>query len=46
MLFLNITMIMVTPFVGSHYFVDIVAGIAVAWLAILASKRIVGRQAG
>jgi hypothetical protein len=41
MLLINLGMILVTPVIGSHYLVDIIAGVIVAGLAILASHRLV-----
>jgi hypothetical protein len=41
----NIGMLLATPLVGGHYFVDIFAGIAVAMLAIAAARRIGVRSA-
>jgi membrane-associated phospholipid phosphatase len=41
MLFLNLGMILITPIIGSHYFVDIIAGVIVAGLAIAVSHRLI-----
>lgn len=38
LLMLNAGMLVATPLVGGHYFVDVVAGVSVAALTILASK--------
>lgn len=38
-LLLNLAMIATVPVIGSHYFVDVVAGVAVAALAIAGSRR-------
>ena len=39
----NVGMILATPVVGGHYFVDVFAGIAVAALAVIAARQITGR---
>jgi membrane-associated phospholipid phosphatase len=38
----NVGMLLATPLVGGHYFVDVFAGIALAMLAIAAAQRIGG----
>jgi hypothetical protein len=38
-------MLLATPLVGGHYFVDVFAGVALAMLAIAAAQRIGGRSA-
>ncbi|WP_439374555.1 phosphatase PAP2 family protein [Bradyrhizobium sp. DASA03120] len=40
LLILNVGMLVSTPLVGGHYFVDVIAGVAVAALTIQASKRL------
>jgi hypothetical protein len=40
----NVGMLLATPLVGGHYFVDVFAGIALAMLAIAAAQRIGGRS--
>jgi PAP2 superfamily len=40
----NVGMLLATPLVGGHYFVDVFAGIALAMLAIAAARRIGGRS--
>src|SRR5262249_43347877 len=37
-LVLNTVMLVATPIDGSHYFIDVIAGIAVAVLAVLAAR--------
>jgi membrane-associated phospholipid phosphatase len=39
----NVGMILATPVVGGHYFVDVFAGIAVAAVAVMAARQITGR---
>jgi hypothetical protein len=43
---LNTLMLAATPIDGSHYFIDILAGIAVGVLAIFAARALVARLAG
>jgi hypothetical protein len=40
----NVGMLLATPLVGGHYFVDVFAGIGLAMLAIAAARRIGGRS--
>jgi hypothetical protein len=40
----NVGMLLATPLVGGHYFVDVFAGVALAMLAIAAAQRIGGRS--
>jgi hypothetical protein len=40
----NVGMLLATPLVGGHYFVDLFAGIGLATLAIAAAQRIGGRS--
>ncbi|KRE02130.1 hypothetical protein ASE63_07075 [Bosea sp. Root381] len=42
---LNLAMIAATPIDGGHYFVDVLAGLAIAWAAHLAAGRIVAVKA-
>jgi hypothetical protein len=42
MLAINCGMIAATPIIGSHYFVDVIAGVALAFAAIHLGKRITG----
>jgi hypothetical protein len=39
---LNLTMLVGIPFIGGHYLVDMIAGAAVAVVAILASRKLLG----
>ena len=39
----NGAMLAATPIVGGHYFIDVIAGVAIAALAIVAARR-VGRS--
>jgi membrane-associated phospholipid phosphatase len=41
----NAMMLAATPIDGSHYFVDVVAGVAIAMLALLMARAIVARLA-
>jgi membrane-associated phospholipid phosphatase len=38
-------MLLATPLVGGHYFIDVFAGIALSMLAIAAAQRIGARSA-
>jgi hypothetical protein len=40
----NVGMLLATPLVGGHYFVDVFAGVALATLAIAAAQRVGGRS--
>jgi hypothetical protein len=40
----NVGMLLATPLVGGHYFVDVFAGIALAMLAVVAARRIGGQS--
>ncbi len=42
-LVLNVTMIAATPLSGAHYFVDVLAGIAVAWVGLSLANTIANR---
>ena len=42
---LNTAMLAATPIDGSHYFVDVLAGIALAALAVMAAQAIAARAA-
>jgi membrane-associated phospholipid phosphatase len=37
---LNVVMIASCPFIGGHYIVDLIAGAALAWGAIVIAKRL------
>ena len=45
MLALNATMMAATPVHGSHYFVDVIAGVAITVVAIAVAKAFVRRIA-
>ena len=40
----NVGMLLATPLIGGHYFVDVFAGVVVAVVAIVASKKLQGRS--
>ncbi len=40
----NVAMLLATPLVGGHYFVDVFAGVGLAVLAIAAARRIGDRS--
>ncbi|MGH6664628.1 MAG: phosphatase PAP2 family protein [Pseudolabrys sp.] len=42
-LVLNVLMLVATPIDGSHYLVDVLAGIAIAWVSLVAARRLAER---
>jgi hypothetical protein len=41
---INVLMLVATPFHGSHYFVDVLAGVVIAALALVAARACAGRE--